>query len=277
MTSRKVCGTTKQHMSTVGTAIQMKELDEQGYQTAQECLEFGQNIVQQQHAAWSKSHNNMDNKSLEATNLATKMQFLYIKNMVASLKLEVQNETYETAEEYESKTAEEMDISHETNNSMVLSVNKDEDYIHNAQNLVQPNNIIWTRFQEYVASAHYFLPLQRKEAAAICLMHLLHKTKASLHTYKEIMEWHLIASGEIQRGQPLSEASSYISWEQLFTFLWNRYNMMEGWGKVTKIMLSSSQTWVKIVWNDFCMLWHNICWLTPKLSGMITYGLTTTP
>jgi hypothetical protein len=108
----------------------MKELDEQGYQTAQECLEFGQNIVQQQHIAWSKSCNNMDNESLEATDLATKMQVLYIKNMVASLKSEVQNKTYEMAEEYKSKMGEEMDISHETNNSMVLSVN--EDYIQNA-------------------------------------------------------------------------------------------------------------------------------------------------
>ena len=77
------------------------------------------------------------------------LSLLYIKNLVASLKLEVQNKTYKTAEEYKSeaeeyksKTAEEMDISHETKNSMVLSVNEDEDYIHNTQNLVQPDNII---------------------------------------------------------------------------------------------------------------------------------------
>ena len=94
----------------------MKELDEQGYQTAQECLEFGQNFVQQQHIAQSKSHNNMDNESLEPMDLAPKKQVLYIKNMV--------------------------DISHETNTSMVLSVNENEDYIQNAQNLVQPDNII---------------------------------------------------------------------------------------------------------------------------------------
>jgi hypothetical protein len=129
------------------------------------------------------------------------MQFLYIKNMVAGQKLNVQDKTYETAEEYESKMGEEINISHETNNSMVLSMNEDKDYVHNAQNLVQPDNTIQTKFCNYVALAYYFLPFQRKETAVICLMHLLGKTKASLSTYEMLMGCHLITKGELQKGQ----------------------------------------------------------------------------
>jgi hypothetical protein len=89
--------------------------------------------------------------------------------------------------------------------------------------------------------------------------------------YESIMKWHFIETKQMKEGMSLSHVDAYISWKALFKKLCACYNMMEGWGKVTKVLLSSTKTHVKVVHNDFatvaqCMLtdpqikWEDYLW-----------------
>ena len=104
-------------------------------------------------------------------------------------------------------------------------------------------------FKEYVQRSKSFLPLTQQQRDAINLMARLRKTKASLATYDDIMEWHLLSSGQMNEGEKLALNPYFISRNKLFKFLRRRYNMDDGYIDVENIVLPSTKTRAKIVVN----------------------------
>ena len=89
--------------------------------------------------------------------------------------------------------------------------------------------------------------------------------------YESIMKWHFIETKQMKEGMSLSHVDAYICRKALFKKLCACYNMMEGWGKVTEVLLSSTKTHVKVVHNDFttvaqcvltdpCIKWEDYLW-----------------
>jgi hypothetical protein len=226
---------------------------DEGYFTAQESLPFAQNM-----------HKMAYRSKLELAKVKVLEGALYKAKLMAELenlnnKLGTHKENYDTAVEYSSKDDNAMDISHgsSSNDESVQGQFNNEDNSKCSENCPQPNNSIWSNFLLYLAQAHHFLPLKEEERAAICLLCHLHKTKASLNTFESVFAWHLKEIGVLGEHEPLSKSATYVSQNSLFKFLWKRYNMMEGWGKVTEITLSSSKSWVKVISNDFaCVAQH---------------------
>ena len=107
-------------------------------------------------------------------------------------------------------------------------------------------------FKEYVLKARKdFGPLEDHEVKAIKLLALLHKKKASLDTYDEVIEWHLRATGAIKSNETLADAESYINRKSLIKRLAIRYNMDPNNLVLTReIILPSSRSKAKIVYHD---------------------------
>ena len=106
-------------------------------------------------------------------------------------------------------------------------------------------------FKKYVIHARQnFLPLEKGEVAAIKVLDILRKKRATLDTYPDIMEWHFRESGSIKPHETLADETLYISRESLMKRLSKRYNM-DPKNLVPKrhIVLPSSRTKVGIVWH----------------------------
>ncbi len=118
--------------------------------------------------------------------------------------------------------------------------------------LLQVNAEPLNMFKEYVLKARRdFGPLETYEVEAIKLLALLHKKKASLDTYDEVMEWHLRATGAIKSNETLADAESYISRKSLIKRLAIRYHMDPNNLVLTReIILPSSRSKAKIVYHD---------------------------
>jgi hypothetical protein len=69
--------------------------------------------------------------------------------------------------------------------------------------------------------------LSTDECHAIKLMILLRKTKASLSTYNDVMEWHLRATGSLPPHASVSNCLKFKSVKKIFSLLGNRYNMAQ--------------------------------------------------
>jgi hypothetical protein len=91
--------------------------------------------------------------------------------------------------------------------------------------------------------------------ATIKLMILLRKTKASLSTYNNVMEWHLRATGSLPPHASVSNCLKFKSVKKIFSLLGNRYNMAQKVNIVEEIVLPFLHTKVKIVKNNaqWCM------------------------
>jgi hypothetical protein len=107
-------------------------------------------------------------------------------------KLGVEEENYYTAAEYGSDDNDGMNLS--TGSDVNFEENdansEDSNNGHVVDVLLPPDNTIKSKFEAYCLCAQHFLPLQGRYMAAIELLFILHKTKASLDTYESMMRWH---------------------------------------------------------------------------------------
>jgi hypothetical protein len=167
--------------------------------------------------------------------------------------LGVEDKNYHTKAEYGSDDNDGMNLSTGSNvNFEENDANSEDSNNGHVENvMLPPDNTIKSKFEAYCLCAQHFLPLQGRYMAAIELMFILHKTKASLDTYESMMRWHFEITGKLKKGQSLSSIPEYVSRKKLFRYLQKRYNMTEGWGIVKEILLSSTKQWVKIDTNNF--------------------------
>ncbi len=105
-------------------------------------------------------------------------------------------------------------------------------------------------FASYVNVMVDDLGLSTDECHAIKLMILLRKTKASLSTYNDVMEWHLRATGSLPPHASVGNCLKFKSVKKIFSLLGNRYNMAQKVNIVEEIVLPFSHTKVKIVKNN---------------------------
>jgi hypothetical protein len=88
------------------------------------------------------------------------------------------------------------------------------------------------------------------------LMILLHKTKASLSKYNDVMEWHLRATGSLPPHASVGNCFKFKeSVKKIFSLLGNHYNMAQKVNIVEEIVLPFLHTKMKIVKNnaEWCM------------------------
>ena len=107
-------------------------------------------------------------------------------------------------------------------------------------------------FDKYIDFTHKdLIPLTSVEIDAITLMARLRKTKASLDTYDDIMDWHLRRTGRLAENQKLGTCPHYLSRDCLMKNLRIRYGMSSG-GYMNKssVILPYSKSKVDIIWND---------------------------
>jgi hypothetical protein len=116
-------------------------------------------------------------------------------------------------------------------------------------NSTGPLATISNNFASYVNVMADDLGLSRDECNAIKLMILLRKTKASLSTYNDVMEWHLRATGSLPPHASVGNCLKFKSVNKNFCLLGNHYNIVE------EIVLPFLHTKVKIVKNnaEWCM------------------------
>ena len=89
------------------------------------------------------------------------------------------------------------------------------------------------------------------EVSAIKLMDTLRRKKAPLDTYDAIMEWHFRETGVLQGNEKLGDTKDYLSRKVLLPKLAARYNKdPKNLVLVKEIVLPSSRSKVKIVWQD---------------------------
>ena len=68
-----------------------------------------------------------------------------------------------------------------------------------------------------------YCPLSKDEIAAVQLLHVLRRKRATMDTYEAVMEWHYRASGEIEPHHRLGDAPGYITRDKIFAMLYKRY------------------------------------------------------
>ena len=107
-------------------------------------------------------------------------------------------------------------------------------------------------FNNYVHhSIRNRMPFRKHERDAIRLMHRLRKTKASLDTYDDVMDWHHRAKGTLKRHMKLSSVPQFVSRKAMFKKLRKRCNLTEEfYGIKTNLMLPHSKAKVNIIHND---------------------------
>jgi hypothetical protein len=84
------------------------------------------------------------------------------------------------------------------------------------------------------------------EANAIKIMHKLIRKKATLDTYDDVMEWHLLASKKLQPQDSLGKSPHFISRKKLMNKLRTRYNMDKKYAVPHSILLPHTQSRVDI-------------------------------
>ena len=139
----------------------------------------------------------------------------------------------------------------ENNNAQIMPANGGNNY----NNLLDPMYTILGNFQAYCNHARKnFMPFTELETAAIKLLLVLRHTKASLDTYEEVMQWHLVTCKKLREHESLGRSFDFLSKEKLFNKLRIRYNMDKNYRNVTTITLPSSKAKANIVWNDAQMV-----------------------
>lgn len=139
----------------------------------------------------------------------------------------------------------------ENDNAQMMPANVGNNY----NNLLDPMYTILGNFEAYCNHARKnFMPFTELEKAAIKLLLVLRHTKASLDTYEEVMEWHLVSCKKLREHESLRRSFDFLSKEKLFNKLRIRYNMDKNYRNVTNITLPSSKARVNIVWNDAQMV-----------------------
>lgn len=103
-----------------------------------------------------------------------------------------------------------------------------------------------------------YFPFSEDEKAAVELLHLLRRKRATMDTYEAVMEWHYRASGELPPQQRLGDVPGYISRDKMFAMLYKRYMVNPAYNhdktpryyQVKTTVLPVSKAKVDIVYHD---------------------------
>ena len=111
---------------------------------------------------------------------------------------------------------------------------------------------IGKQFEGYMRNAQeHALSFTKKQRRAVRLLIRLRKTKASLATHEDLMQWYFVETGQLREGQKVAKCSEYITREKVFKMLKIRYNVCpESHGNLKEITLPHAKAKVNIVWND---------------------------
>ena len=259
----------KQHQKTnkmcARQLLREKEQQNNGYITATEGLQF-QMIVGQADRKRYMPDDNLTDKT--GVNLANKKhKDLQLTQQLAPIYQQEGNQAdnYETA--LEDHPYEQDDLADQG----MMNYEEDDDNFYDSAEEDGRNNFaigglvdneleaqkqrINIDFKAYVDNAkRNFRPFTHDEHVALKLMAILRKSKASLKTYDEVMQWHLIANGHMKDYDDLAKCPQFVQRKQLFKMLRKRYNMDKPYfSQTTRIMLPSSKTAINIVWSDAAM------------------------
>ena len=85
---------------------------------------------------------------------------------------------------------------------------------------------IGKQFEGYMRNAQeHALSFTKKQRRAVRLLIRLRKTKASLATCEDLMQWYFVETGQLREGQKVAKCSEYITREKVFKMLKIRYNV----------------------------------------------------
>jgi hypothetical protein len=166
-----------------------KKNKEDGYFTTPETITFGDNYWQMHHKKLAKRAKQTDDQRLARHKQFKELDKYVSKEFSASgTKLDVEKENYHTAAEYGSDEDDGMDLSTGSNvNFEEIDVNSEDSNNCHIEDVTLPlDNTIKSKFEAYCLRAQNFL--EGRYVAAIKLMFILSKTKASLDTYESMME-----------------------------------------------------------------------------------------
>jgi len=110
-------------------------------------------------------------------------------------------------------------------------------------------------FKDYAKRANDFVPSDaNKFVTAITLLQTLRRTKASLDTYEAIMRWKLESQGLLRPGESLAKPPHFMSREQVYRKLKERYNRQHGFGIKTEIVLPGSKSRATLITSELYMV-----------------------
>lgn len=159
-------------------------------------------------------------------------------------------DSYETAQEFFDDNGEDDDDNMEY---------EEDEFGDNIPVWTRPDKSLREDFDNYVQYAEdHLMDFTHNEQVAIELMSLLRRTKASLDTYEQVMEWHFLACKKIRRHETVGKHPDFISRRKLFNRLKQRYNLTYKEGKkwvekhniIKEITLPSTRAKARIVKND---------------------------
>jgi len=110
-------------------------------------------------------------------------------------------------------------------------------------------------FKDCAKRANDFIPLDaNKFVTAITLLQTLRRTKASLDTCEATMQWKLESQGLLHPGESLAKSPHYMSREQVYRKLKERYNRLHGFGIKTEIALPGSKSRAMLITSELHMV-----------------------
>ena len=115
-----------------------------------------------------------------------------------------------------------------------------------------PITSIRDQFREY-CDAHpstFRRCLTDAEVASLSLLDIMFKKKAPLNAHKDLMKWHLEASGELGEGQDLQNCRGYKSREVTMKEMRSRYNMDNKYPHQKKVKLPISGEIVRLTLHE---------------------------
>jgi hypothetical protein len=116
-------------------------------------------------------------------------------------------------------------------------------------------------FREYVKwMIREYLPFDKHEVAAIRLLDLLRRKRATLDTYEEVMEWHLRTSGMLQPAMKLGDYVHYHSRKSIIKKLQLRYNGLADYDKpkIPKPLFNTKHTVLPVSKAKVELIYHDV-------------------
>ena len=113
------------------------------------------------------------------------------------------------------------------------------------------SNEALSKFLAYLEKARIeYHPFSKHEVAAIKLIDLLRRKRATLDTYEEVVEWHFRTNGDIPPKMSLGEYTHYISRAKLIKTLNKRYHGPKDLFYIRSTILPVSRAKVDLIYHD---------------------------
>jgi len=134
--------------------------------------------------------------------------------------------------------------------------------------------LMFDNFKDYAKRANDFVPLDaNKFVTAITLLQTLRHTKASLYTYEAIMQWKLESQGLLHPGESLAKSPHFMSCEQVYRKLKERYNRLHGFGIKTEIVQPGSKSRAILITSELYMVIQQLL-IDPRVRPNTTFSMT---